>query len=111
MRARLPAYDDALLRREMGLFPEWFCGRHLGLTLSGDEAAALAGVFDVLSATALEQPRVFVHRDYHSRNLMVGDGARHGRQSGHPGLSGCGLWTGDVRPRVVTARLLCRMAC
>jgi aminoglycoside/choline kinase family phosphotransferase len=79
---RLPPYDDALLRREMGLFPEWFCGRHLGLTLSGDEAAALAGVFDVLSATALQQPRVFVHRDYHSRNLMVGDGARHGPNPG-----------------------------
>ena len=67
-----------LLRREMGLFQEWFCGRHLGLTLSGDEAVALAGVLDVLTATALQQPRVFVHRDYHSRNLMVGDGARHG---------------------------------
>jgi aminoglycoside/choline kinase family phosphotransferase len=80
--ARLPPYDDALLRREMTLFPEWFCGRHLGLSLSGDEAAALAGVFDVLSATALQQPRVFVHRDYHSRNLMVGDGARHGENPG-----------------------------
>jgi N-acetylmuramate 1-kinase len=80
--ARLPPYDDALLRREMALFPEWFCGRHLGLTLAGDDAVALAGVFDVLSATALEQPRVFVHRDYHSRNLMVGDGARHGANPG-----------------------------
>jgi aminoglycoside/choline kinase family phosphotransferase len=80
--ARLPAYDDALLRREMTLFPEWFCGRHLGLTLSGPEAVASAGVFDVLSATALQQPPVFVHRDYHSRNLMVGDGARHGPNPG-----------------------------
>ena len=66
----------------MALFPEWFCGRHLGLTLSGPEAAAMAGVFDVLSATALQQPPVFVHRDYHSRNLMVGDGARHGPNPG-----------------------------
>lgn len=80
--ARLPPYDDALLRREMALFPEWFCGRHLGLALSGDETAALAGVFDVLSEAALQQPRVFVHRDYHSRNLMVGDGARHGANPG-----------------------------
>lgn len=80
--AQLPPYDDALLRREMALFPEWFCGRHLGLSFSGDDAAALAGVFDVLSAVALEQPRVFVHRDYHSRNLMVGDGARHGANPG-----------------------------
>ena len=80
--ARLPAYDDALLQREMALFPEWFCGRHLGLALSGDETTALAGVFDVLSEAALQQPRVFVHRDYHSRNLMVGDGARHGPNPG-----------------------------
>lgn len=80
--AQLPPYDDALLRREMALFPEWFCGRHLGLALSGEDAAALDGVFDVLSATALQQPRVFVHRDYHSRNLMVGDGARHGANPG-----------------------------
>ncbi|HEY7642093.1 MAG TPA: phosphotransferase [Steroidobacteraceae bacterium] len=79
---QLPPYDDALLRREMALFPEWFCGRHLGLALSGDDATALVGVFDVLSAAALEQPRVFVHRDYHSRNLMVGDGARHGANPG-----------------------------
>ena len=66
----------------MGLFPEWFCGRHLGLELPGDDAAALAGVFDVLSAEALKQPRVFVHRDYHSRNLMVADAARHGANPG-----------------------------
>jgi len=80
--SRLPPYDEALLRREVGLFPEWFCGRHLNLELTGDEAAAMAGTFDVLVAEALAQPRVFVHRDYHSRNLMVGDGARHGPNPG-----------------------------
>ena len=79
---RLPAYDDALLRREMGLFPEWFCGRHLNLELSGDDATVMAGTFDVLAAEALAQPQVFVHRDYHSRNLMVGDGVRHGPNPG-----------------------------
>lgn len=79
---QLPPYDDALLQREMGLFPEWFCGRHLGLTLEGKDAALLAGVFAELSAEALKQPRVFVHRDYHSRNLMVGDGAAHGPTPG-----------------------------
>jgi N-acetylmuramate 1-kinase len=79
---QLPPYDDALLRREMGLFPEWFCGRHLGLALSGTDEAELARVFDTLCATALQQPRVFVHRDYHSRNLMVGDGARQGENPG-----------------------------
>lgn len=80
--ARLPPYNGALLRYEMSLFPDWFCGRHLGLPLSGDDAAALAGVFDVLSTEPLQQPRVFVHRDYHSRNLMVGDGARLGANPG-----------------------------
>lgn len=80
--AQLPPYDDALFRREMGLFPEWFCGRHLGLSVEGDAAVAMTGVFDVLSAEALKQPRVFVHRDYHSRNLMVGDDARHGANPG-----------------------------
>lgn len=80
--ARLPSYDDPSLRREMGLFPDWFCGRHLGIELAGDAAVALAGIFDALSAAALEQPRVFVHRDYHSRNLMVGDGERHGPNPG-----------------------------
>jgi aminoglycoside/choline kinase family phosphotransferase len=80
--ATLPPYDDALLRREMGLFPEWFCGRHLDLQLSSAESAALGKVFDVLSAEALRQPRVFVHRDYHSRNLMVGDGVKYGANPG-----------------------------
>jgi N-acetylmuramate 1-kinase len=79
---QLPPYDDALLLREMGLFPEWFCGRHLGLQIEGDDAVAMSGVFDVLSAEALKQPRVFVHRDYHSRNLMVGDGVIHGPNPG-----------------------------
>jgi len=67
----LPAYDEAMLRREMALFPEWFCGRHLGLAATHSLAAALEPAFEVLCRTALEQPRVFVHRDYHSRNLMV----------------------------------------
>ena len=70
----LPEYSDALLRREMALFPEWFCGRHLQVALSPEDAGALQSVCDVLAAEALGQPRVFVHRDYHSRNLMVGGG-------------------------------------
>lgn len=78
----LPPYDDALLRREMSLFPDWFCARHLGLELASEDLAILADAFDVLSAQALQQPRVFVHRDYHSRNLMVGDGARYGVNPG-----------------------------
>ncbi|MGD8380026.1 MAG: phosphotransferase [Gammaproteobacteria bacterium] len=69
--AAVPAYDRALLRSEMELFRDWLLGRHLALTLSTDEQAMLDGVFAFLEASALEQPLVFVHRDYHSRNLMV----------------------------------------
>jgi N-acetylmuramate 1-kinase len=79
---RLPSYDDALLRREMGLFPEWYCRRHVGLDLTAADSAALAQAFEALTVQALRQPRVFVHRDYHSRNLMVGDGERYGANPG-----------------------------
>lgn len=67
----LPSYDDALLQLEMDLMPEWFLGEHLGIKLSNTEQEMLQGVFDSLKNNALEQPQVFVHRDYHSRNLMV----------------------------------------
>jgi len=67
----LPEYDGPFLLREMELFREWLLGRHLGLDLSADEGAALDRIFEFLAASALEQPRVCVHRDYHSRNLMV----------------------------------------
>ena len=69
--AGLPPYDGKLLRFEMSLFPDWLLGRHLGLVLGADESRDLAAVFDLLVANALAQPHVFVHRDYHSRNLMV----------------------------------------
>jgi hypothetical protein len=67
----LPPYDEALLRRELDLFPEWYMARHLEHPLTATEHAALAGVFAALLANNLAQPRVYVHRDYHSRNLMV----------------------------------------
>lgn len=67
----LPAYDGSFLRREMELFREWLLVKYLGLDLSAAENEALDRSFDLLVASALEQPRVFVHRDYHSRNLMV----------------------------------------
>jgi len=67
----LPPYDERLLRFEMSLFTDWLIGRHLALALSPGESAVLATAFDTLVANALEQPQVFVHRDYHSRNLMV----------------------------------------
>jgi aminoglycoside/choline kinase family phosphotransferase len=62
----------------MSLFTDWLLGRHLALELSGAESAMLANAFDLLVANALAQPRVFVHRDYHSRNLMVCPGANPG---------------------------------
>jgi aminoglycoside/choline kinase family phosphotransferase len=67
----LPPYDEALLRREMELFTEWYLGRHLGLRLSQAQRAELDAAFYRLAASALAQPAVFVHRDYMPRNLMV----------------------------------------
>ena len=78
----LAAYDAAVLQREMQLFPEWFCARHLNLTLDENDTRTLQQTFELLVNEALRQPRVFVHRDYHSRNLMVGDGQRYGANPG-----------------------------
>jgi len=66
----LPPYDEALLLREMRLFPEWYIGKHLNVTLSDAQSAKLETVFARIIANNLAQPRVYVHRDYHSRNLM-----------------------------------------
>jgi aminoglycoside/choline kinase family phosphotransferase len=67
----LPVYDEPFLRRELGLFRDWLLVAHLGLRLSAAEERALDQAFAMLVASALEQPRVCVHRDFHSRNLMV----------------------------------------
>ena len=67
----LPAYDETLLRCEMNLFPEWYVGRHLGISLSSAQKHALEGVFALLVKSALAQPAVYVHRDFMPRNLMV----------------------------------------
>jgi aminoglycoside/choline kinase family phosphotransferase len=69
----LPPYDRALLQTEMALFTDWLLGRHLGLDLSDEERRILEQTFELLVDNALEQPVVCVHRDYHSRNLMVVD--------------------------------------
>ena len=69
--ASLPRYDRQLLWREMELFRDWFLDTHLGLSLDGAQHALLDSCFEALTRNALEQPQVFVHRDYHSRNLMV----------------------------------------
>ena len=67
----LPEYDRAFLARELALFPEWYIGKHLGVTLTDAQQAELNKMFDVILANNLAQPQVYVHRDYHSRNLMV----------------------------------------
>jgi len=67
----LPDYDEALLLREMNLFPDWYIAKHLQRELSGMFMDILHEAFSLLLANNLAQPRVYVHRDYHSRNLMV----------------------------------------
>ena len=67
----LPLYDNALLLREMRLFSEWFCGGVLQLALTPADNAIIEGAFAALAGSAEAQPQVFVHRDYHSRNLML----------------------------------------
>ncbi|GAB4452569.1 MAG: phosphotransferase [Rhodocyclaceae bacterium] len=69
----LPPYDEALLRRELALFPDWYVGRHLGVELAPQQRAALEAVFGRLVAAALAQPATWVHRDFMPRNLMVSE--------------------------------------
>lgn len=69
----LPPYDEKLLRFELTLFHDWLCGTHLNIEFSDDDERAWQACCDVLVENALGQPQVFVHRDYHSRNLMVMD--------------------------------------
>lgn len=74
----LPEYDRAELLREMRLFDEWFLQRYLGIDLGRHHRAALQAAYAFLAEAALAQPRVFVHRDYHCRNLMVCPGHNPG---------------------------------
>jgi aminoglycoside/choline kinase family phosphotransferase len=69
----LPPYDEALLRRELNLFPEWYVGRHLKKSLTPAQADTLEKIFRLLVESALGQPVVYVHRDYMPRNLMVSE--------------------------------------
>ena len=66
----LPAYNRELLKTEMNLFPQWFIEKHLSITLSVKQQHLLDSTFECLTENALQQPAVFVHRDFHSRNLM-----------------------------------------
>ncbi|WP_425317469.1 phosphotransferase [Stutzerimonas chloritidismutans] len=69
----MPAYDQALLRRELQLFPEWYVQRHLGHSFSEAQQAAWERICRQLIDSALAQPRVLVHRDYMPRNLMISE--------------------------------------
>jgi len=67
----LPPYNEKLLRFEVSLFHDWLCTTHLDISLTQDEERAWQDCCDILVTNALDQPQVFVHRDYHSRNLML----------------------------------------
>jgi len=69
--SELPSYDDAMLRRELALFPEWCVGIECGVRWSAAEEVTWASACDALVASALAQPKVAVHRDWMPRNLMV----------------------------------------
>lgn len=66
----LPDYSRDVLLREMRLFPEWYVARHKGVQLDDSQQASLEAVFAAIADVNLAEPKVFVHRDYHSRNLM-----------------------------------------
>jgi aminoglycoside/choline kinase family phosphotransferase len=75
----LPEYDREFLLRELQLFPEWYLEKHCGAQLTDKQKATINQVFDALLANIMAQPQVFVHRDFHSRNLMV-------LERGNPGI-------------------------
>ncbi len=75
----LPEYDRAMQMKELQIFPEWYISRHLGATLTAAQQASLDKVFEQILANTTAQPQVYVHRDYHSRNLMV-------MKEGNPGI-------------------------
>jgi hypothetical protein len=67
----LPEYDEALLTRELQLFPDWYIAKHLGVEIKPAQQAVLTKTFTLLNRNILAQAQVYVHRDYHSRNLML----------------------------------------
>jgi hypothetical protein len=75
----LPAYDEALLTREMQLFPDWYVAKHLNTSLNSDQQVVLNNTFKVLNENISAQAQVYVHRDFHSRNLMI-------TQTNNPGV-------------------------
>jgi len=90
-RGRVPPYDERKLREELEFFPHWFLAHHLGIKLDEALSRALRDTFEALVRACMEQPQVFVHRDYHSRNLMYLEEVDSGRSpgggpAGNPGV-------------------------
>lgn len=68
---KLQVFDQSLMLQELSLFPEWFLQRYLGLQLKSEESQLIQTTFEMLTAQIASQPQVLVHRDYHSRNIML----------------------------------------
>ena len=81
----LGSYDREQLQGEMGLFVDWFCVALLGIKISDKDRSHIESGFSFLADAALSQPQIAVHRDYHSRNLMILDKANYSEDSG-PGV-------------------------
>ncbi len=97
----LPLYDEKLLLQEMEMFRVWLLERHIGLELTTEMNRLLSDVFKLLASEALAQPKVFVHRDYHSRNLMLCTSSDFGMSRCNPGVldfqdAVCGPLTYDL---------------
>lgn len=78
IKADLPAYDAELLQFEMSLFKDWYLVKHLGIDLTAPQSTLLTQTFDYLTESAIQQDTVFVHRDFHSRNLMMTESSNPG---------------------------------
>lgn len=69
--ASLPLYDDDFIYTELAIFNDWLLEQHLAIYLTADEKSRLHACFDLLVSAISQQPKVFMHRDYHSRNIML----------------------------------------
>ena len=76
--AELPQYDEKFIKTELAIFNEWLLEKYLGIYLTDDEQSALNGCFEILISAIVEQPKTFMHRDYHSRNIMLLDNSELG---------------------------------
>jgi aminoglycoside/choline kinase family phosphotransferase len=98
----LPEYDDVFLQQEMQLMPEWFLKTHLKITPNTEQQKIIDRTLAVITASVLQQPQVFVHRDYHSRNLMVlsDDSSQENIQKSKK-RGGCALKTSKNNPGII----------